>query len=135
MSGGLAARDLCGVAYDPEFRPGAKTAIFTCLGVRPGERAVLITDEEALPIGAALNEQLLAAGAEVTAFVLEDLAPRPLTEFPGIIASAMRGARVSCFAASARPGELKARIAMTAIANEERLRHAHMVNITPRIMQ
>jgi len=129
-----ATRDLSRVAYDPEFRPGARTAVVTCLGVRPGESAVLITDEEGLPIGAALNEALVAAGAQVAAFVLEDLAPRPLTEFPGAIATAMRRATVSCFAASAQPGELKARIAMTAIVNQHRLRHAHMVNITPRIM-
>jgi leucyl aminopeptidase (aminopeptidase T) len=134
VSGLSGARDLGQVAYDPEFRPGAKTAVFTCLGVRPGERTVLITDEESLPIGAALHEQFLAAGARVSAFVLEDLAPRPLTEFPEAVAAAMRGASVSCFAASAQPGELKAPIAMTAIANALGLRHAHMVNITPRIM-
>jgi len=136
MSGALtSARDLRGVRYDPEFRPGAASAAFTCLRVRPGEKVVLITDEEALGIGAALYEQFIAAGASVVAFVLEDLAPRPLTAFPEPIAAAMRAASVSCFAASAQPGELKARIAMTAVANEHRLRHAHMVNITPRIMR
>jgi leucyl aminopeptidase (aminopeptidase T) len=129
-----AGRDLATVAFDPEFRPGAKSAVFTCLRVRPRERVVLITDEECLPIGAALHEQFAAAGADLAAFVLEDLAPRPLKEFPPAIGLAMRGAAVSCFAASAQEGELRARIAMTAIANEQRLRHAHMVNITPRIM-
>ena len=127
-------RDLRTVPYDPEFTPGAKSAVFTCLRVRPGERVVLITDEQALGIGAALDAQFRAAGAEIESFVLEDVSPRPLPQFPGAIAEAMRRARVSCFAASAQPGELKARIAMTAVANEKRLRHAHMVNITPRIM-
>lgn len=136
MSGAAAVtRDLRGVAYDPEFRQGAKSAAFTCLRVRPGERVVLITDEEAIGIGAALYEQFEAAGAQVTAFVLEDLAPRPLAAFPDPIAAAMRDAQVSCFAASARPGELKARITMTSVADQHRLRHAHMVNITPRIMR
>jgi len=134
MSRAAVGRDLSVVAFDPEFRPGARSAIFTCLRVRPGEHAVLITDEETLPIGAALHEQLVMAGADVTTFVLEDLAPRPLLEFPAPITDAMRQAKVSCFAASARPGELRARIAMTAVANDRRLRHAHMVNITPRIM-
>jgi len=136
MSGAMTVtRDLRDVRYDPEFRPGAKNAAVTCLRVRPGEKVVLITDEEALGIGAALYEQFVAAGASVVAFVLEDLAARPLTGFPEPIAAAMREASVSCFAASAKPGELKARIAMTAVANECRLRHAHMVNITPRIMR
>jgi len=130
----MVARDLRAVPYDPEFRPGAKSAVFTCLRVSRGERVVLITDEESLPIGASLFEQFTAAGASVEAFVLEDFAPRPLSEFPAVIADAMRTAQVSCFAASAQPGELRIRIAMTAVANEKRLRHAHMVNITPRIM-
>jgi len=130
----MVARDLKAVPFDPEFRPGAKSAVFTCLRVTRGERVVLITDEESLPIGASLFEQFSAAGAAVEAFVLEDFAPRPLAEFPPVIADAMRTAQVSCFAASAQPGELRIRIAMTAVANEKRLRHAHMVNITPRIM-
>jgi leucyl aminopeptidase (aminopeptidase T) len=128
-------RDLRGVPYDEEFRHGARSAAFTCLKVRPGEAVVLITDEETLPIGAALDEQIRAAGGQVQAFVLEDLAPRPLTGFPEAIARAMESAAVSCFAASAGPGELKARIEMTRIVNRRRIRHAHMVNITPRIMR
>ena len=134
MSPTAVARDLAQVAFDPEFRPGAKNAVFTCLKVRPGEPVVLITDEPSLPIGAALYEQFVAAGAEVAPFVLEDLAPRPLKEFPAPIARAMEGATVSCFAAGAQEGELRSRIAMTAVVNRKRLRHAHMVNITPRIM-
>lgn len=135
MSAAVGTRDLAAVAFDPDFIPGAQSAVFTCLRVVRGERVVLITDREALGIGAALYQQFAAAGAAVDAFVLEDLAPRPLAAFPEAIAAAMRNATVSCFAASAQPGELKARIAMTAVANEKKLRHAHMVNITPRIMR
>ena len=134
MSGVGTARDLRAVAFDPELRPGAVSAVFTCLRVRPGERVTLITDEESLPIGAALNEQFLAAGAAVAPFVLEDLGARPLREFPAAAAAALRRSQVSCFAASAQPGELAIRIAMTAVVNEAKVRHAHMVNITPRIM-
>jgi len=127
-------RDWKSIPYDREFTPGALSAARTCLRVQPGERVVLITDEESLAIGAALHEQFTAAGASVAAFVLEDEAERPLKGFPETIGAAMETASVSCFAASAKPGELKARIAMTAIVNRHRLRHAHMVNITPRIM-
>lgn len=127
--------DLTGIAYDPEFVPGARNAVFTCLKVRPAERVVLITDRQCAGIGAALHEQLVAAAAVVIPFVLEDLASRPLESFPEPIAGAMRTASVSIFAAGAQPGELRARIAMTTIVNQHRLRHAHMVNITPRIMR
>lgn len=127
-------RDWKAVPYDKDFEQGARSAVFTCLRVEPGERVVLITDTQCLPIGAALHGQFAAAGAAVTAFVLEEVAPRPLTGFPEVIASALEKADVSCFAASAGVGELRARIAMTGIVNRHRIRHAHMVNITPRIM-
>ena len=127
-------RDLARTSYDPEFRQGAHSAVFTCLKVQPGERVVLITDLASLGIGAALHEQFTAARADLTAFVLEEVADRPLTGFPDVIAAAMRDASVTCFAAGAQEGELPARIAMTKIVNERRIRHAHMVNITPRIM-
>jgi leucyl aminopeptidase (aminopeptidase T) len=127
--------DLSSARYDPEFAEGARNAVFTCLRVTPGERVVLITDREGLAIGASLHEQFLAAGAVLSAFVLEDLSSRPLKGLPSEIAASMESADVSCFAASALPGELKSRIEMTAIANRRRIRHAHMVNITPRIMR
>lgn len=126
--------DLSRVAYDPELRPGATSAVRTCLKVLPGERVALITDQASLTIGAALYEQLVAAGADVTPFVLEEVATRPLKGFPQPIARAMQHAQVSVFTATAQPGELPSRIAMTDIVNRRRIRHAHMVNITPRIM-
>ena len=126
--------DLSKVPFEPDFTPGARSAVFTCLKVEPGERAVLITDRVSLAIGAALHAQLTAASARVEAFVLEDLAARPLVALPDAIAHAMETASVSIFAATAQPGELPSRIAMTSIVNAHRIRHAHMVNITPRIM-
>ena len=131
----MTQRDLAAVTYDPDFLQGARSAVFTCLRVQPGERAVLITDESALPIGAALREQFVAAGADLVTFVLEDLAARPLTSLPEPIAAALDSASVSCFAAAAQQGELQARIAMTTIVNARGIRHGHMVNITPRIMR
>jgi leucyl aminopeptidase (aminopeptidase T) len=125
---------MASTAYDPSFVEGARNAVTVCLQVRPGERCVLITDEEALPIGAALWEQFTAAGADLRAFVVEDVAARPLATVPAPIAEALEKADVSCFAASGRAGELQSRIEMTAIVNRRRIRHAHMVNITPRIM-
>jgi leucyl aminopeptidase (aminopeptidase T) len=122
------------VSYDPDFVPGARNAVFTCLAVQPRERCVLITDEACLPIGAALAEQFARATDKLSVFVLEDLARRPLQGFPQSIAAAMEKADVSCYAASARMGELPARMEMTAIVDRRRIRHAHMVEITPRIM-
>jgi len=127
-------KDLNTLPYDPEFEPGARNAVFTCLAVRPGERAVLITDDACLSIGAALLRQLREAQAEVRAFVLEEHVQRPTTVLPQPIAEALEQADVSVFAARAQRGELPSRVAMTAIVNRRRIRHGHMVNITPEIM-
>ncbi|MFN2431298.1 MAG: aminopeptidase [Gemmatimonadota bacterium] len=129
-----AAADLAGLAYDPALEEGARNAVFTCLAVRPDERCVLITDESRLAIGAALADQFGRASGHVTAFVLERLASRPLLALPSPIAEAMERADVTCYAASAWRGELPARMEMTAIVDRRRIRHAHMVEITPRIM-
>lgn len=128
-------QDITQIPYDPEFREGARSAVFTCLAVAAGERAVLIADRESLPIAAAIHEQLRAAKAEVEAFVLEEEADRPLSVLPERIARSLEKSQVSFFTAHAEPGELRIRIAMTSIVNEHGIRHAHMVNITPRIMR
>lgn len=131
----IGATDLSTVAYDPEFVAGARNAAVVCLRIRDGERAVLITDRESIQIGAALAEQFRKAGADIVTFVLEEVADRPLRAFPSAIAEALETAQVSCYAAGAQTGELKARIEMTQIVNRLRIRHAHMVTITPRIMK
>jgi leucyl aminopeptidase (aminopeptidase T) len=123
-----------GESYPEAFVEGARNAIGVCLAVREGERCVLITDRANREIASALADQFVAAGARLSAFVLEDLAERPLTALPDPVAAALEVAEVSCYAASAQSGELAARIAMTAIVNRRRIRHAHMVNVTPRIM-
>ncbi|HEY7531129.1 MAG TPA: aminopeptidase [Gemmatimonadota bacterium] len=131
---GNGAGRLRDAAWDPELDPGARNAVFTCLAVRPGESCLLITDEDTLPIGAALAAQFRQATDRFRAFVLEDVAPRPLERFPEPIARAMEAADVTCYAASARRGELRARMQMTEIVDRRRIRHAHMVAITERIM-
>jgi leucyl aminopeptidase (aminopeptidase T) len=50
------------------------------------------------------------------------------------MANALEQADVSIFAATALPGELAMRRAMTDIVNAGRIRHGHMVGITPQIM-
>lgn len=131
----IGATDLTKIAYDPDFVAGARNAAFTCLAIKPGEKTVLITDRDSIQIGAALAEQFRNAGADLTTFVIEDIAERPLRAFPEIIAESMETASVSCFAAGAQTGELKSRIEMTHIVNRRKIRHAHMVTITPRIMK
>jgi aminopeptidase len=122
-------------AIDPELQPGAKNAIRVCLNVQSHERVTVITDEATREIAAALIREIALVGAPYRAFVLEDVAPRPLTEFPATIGADMDRSQVSIFAACAQANELGSRMQMTDIVNRRRMRHAHMVNITRQIMR
>ena len=117
-----------------ELQPGAANAIRVCLNVQPHERVTVISDRACAEIGSALVKEIEAVGATYHAFVLEDEAPRPLVALPDRIAADLERSDVSIFAARVQANELKSRMAMTDIVNRRHMRHAHMVNITPRIM-
>jgi leucyl aminopeptidase (aminopeptidase T) len=117
-----------------ELQPGAANAIRVCLNVQPNERVTVITDVACRDISDALIKEIEAVGATYAAFVLEDEAPRPLAALPGRIAEDMEKSDVSIFAAQVQANELRSRMDMTDIVNRRHMRHAHMVNITPRIM-
>jgi len=125
---------LLSLSYPAEFAPGARSAVTTCLRIDPGEKVTLITDRITEPIAAALAAQLAECGCPWNAFVLEDLAPRPLIDMPSAVLADMETSQVSIFAVQAQPNELHSRMQMTDIVNRRRMRHAHMVNITPEIM-
>jgi aminopeptidase len=129
-----AAPDLRTTAFPPEFIAGARNAVTTCLRIQPNEKVTLITDERCLTIAASLVSELERIGCVWNAFVLEALAPRPLTDLPAAILDDMESSQVSIFAVEVQPNELHSRMQMTDVVNRRRMRHAHMVNITPEIM-
>ena len=126
--------DLTTKTFDPELKPGAHNAVFVCLRIQPFEKVTLITDRACEEIAASLVAELDACGCPYRTFVLEDLAPRPLTEMPQIILGDMETSQVSIFAVQAQQNELRTRMQMTDVVNRKKLRHAHMVNIEKRIM-
>jgi aminopeptidase len=119
---------------DADLMPGAHNAIEVCLRVRPDERVTIITDQATREIAAALQAEVDEVGAEHSVFVLENYAPRPLTAMPQIILDDLAQSQVSIFAARPQPGELGSRMQVSDVVNKRRIRHAHMVNITPQIM-
>ena len=129
-----AASYLLSLAYPSEFTPGARSAVETCLRIDPAEKVTLITDRVTEQIGASLAAQLAARGCEWNAFVLEDLAARPLTDMPAAVLDDMETSQVSIFAVLVQANELRSRMQMTDVVNRRHMRHAHMVNITPEIM-
>jgi len=105
--------DLLAVAFPPEFAEGARNAVTTCLKIQPEEKVTLITDRSCIAIAASMAVELEAPTA-----VLED----------------METSQVSIFAVEVQKNELLSRMQMTDVVNRRRMRHAHMVNITPEIM-
>jgi aminopeptidase len=122
------------IPFDPEFIPGARNAVQVCLRVQPEEKVCVITDEVTLEIAAAIVAELDKLGAPYNAWMLEDLAQRPLKDLPCPIAEDLETSQVSIFAVQAQPNELRSRMQMTDVVNRRRIRHAHMVNINRQIM-
>ncbi|MGB8261713.1 MAG: aminopeptidase [Terracidiphilus sp.] len=129
-----ASRRLLSLDYPAEFVPGARSAVTTCLRIDPAEKVTLITDRATETIGAALARQLEELGCPWNAFLLEDLAPRPLIDMPAQVLADMETSAVSIFAVQVQQNELHSRMQMTDVVNRRHMRHAHMVNITPEIM-
>jgi aminopeptidase len=122
------------IPFDPEFTPGARNAVNVCLRIQPQERVAIITDLATLEIAAAIVAELDKVGSPYHAWILEELAERPLRDFPAEIAADLATSRVSIFAVEAQSNELRSRIQMTDVVNRHKIRHAHMVNINRQIM-
>jgi aminopeptidase len=122
------------IPFDPEFTPGARNAVNICLRVQPEEKVCVITDEATIEIAAALVHEIERVGAPYRVWVLEDLAPRPLTDMPQEILGDLETCQVSIFAVQAQRSELRSRIQMTNVVNRKKIRHGHMVNINRQIM-
>jgi aminopeptidase len=129
-----ANRKLNTIPFDPELTPGARNAVRVCLRVQPAEKVTVITDEATKEIAASVVRELEAVGAPYRAWVLEDLAPRPLGDLPREIVEDLETSQVSIFAVQAQANELRSRMQMTDVVNRRKIRHAHMVNVNRQIM-
>jgi leucyl aminopeptidase (aminopeptidase T) len=122
------------LSFDPEFTPGAWNAVNVCLRVQPQEKVCVITDEATQEIAASIVHEVEEVGAPYHAWLLEELAPRPLTDLPREILEDLETCQVSIFAVQAQRNELRSRMQMTDVVNRRKIRHAHMVNINRQIM-
>jgi aminopeptidase len=129
-----ANRELSTLSFDPELTPGAHNAVQVCLRIQPSEKVTVITDEATREIAASLVRELGILGAPYRAWILEELAPRPLTDLPREIVDDLESSQVSIFAVQAQANELRTRMQMTDVVNRRKIRHAHMVNINHQIM-
>jgi aminopeptidase len=129
-----ANQQLSKLFFDPELTPGAHNAVNVCLRIQPREKVTVITDEATKEIAASIVRELENLAVNYRAWLLEDLAPRPLAGFPQEIADDLETSQVSIFAVKAQTNELRSRMQMTDIVNRRKIRHAHMVNINHQIM-
>ncbi|MGH9552242.1 MAG: aminopeptidase, partial [Terriglobales bacterium] len=120
--------------FDPELTPGARNAVNVCLRIQPREKVTVITDDATREIAASLVRELEVVGAPYRAWILEELAPRPLIDLPQPIVDDLESSQVSIFAVQAQANELRSRMQMTDVVNRRKIRHAHMVNINHQIM-
>jgi len=118
-----------------ELMAGAKNAVDVCLSVRAGERVTVIADELSRSVAASLELALEERGAKFTGLLLEDFGPRPMKAAPEAILDALEKTDVGVLCMTPQPGELGARMAIVRVVERRQIRYAHMVGVTPEIMQ
>ena len=118
-----------------ELMAGAKNAVEVCLGVRSGERVVVVADEASRSVAASLEEALRERGAVFSGLLLEDYGPRPMRGAPSAVLEALERTDVGVLCMTPQPGELSARMAIVRVVERRQIRYAHMVGVTPEIMQ
>jgi aminopeptidase len=114
---------------------GARNAVGVCLAVRPHERVALIADEPSRAVAASLEAALGEHGAVVDPVLIEAVAPRPMTGAPPEILTALGRADAGILCVQPMQGELPARMDIVATVERRRIRYAHMIGVTPRIMR
>jgi leucyl aminopeptidase (aminopeptidase T) len=119
----------------PDLLRGAKNAIEICLAVKPGEHVALIADEPSRAVAASLAAALDKVGAAYTGMLLEEFGPRPVKTPPAPVLEALETADVGVLCMNPQPGELTARMAIVKVVERRQIRYAHMVGVTPEIMQ
>src|SRR5262249_51038971 len=119
----------------PDLEAGAHNAVDVCLAIERGERVALIADEASREVAASLAAALDAAGASCAPILIEPVAAPPMTSAPREILDALERADAGILCVQPQQGELTARMAIVAAVERRRIRYAHMVGVTPQIMQ
>lgn len=122
-------------SFHPDLLPGAQNAIETCLDVQARELVAVIADQASREIAASLVHALAGRRARWTGMVIEDLASRPLRQAPPEVLGILEHADVGILCVQPLEGELAARMDIVSLVERRKIRYAHMVGVTPAIMQ
>jgi aminopeptidase len=115
--------------------PGARNAVDVCLAIQPGERVALIADDASHEVAAGIEEALSASGARADCLRIESVSARPMLSAPPQALAALENADAGILCVQPLEGELDARRAIVGVVERRRIRYAHMVGVTPRIMR
>lgn len=121
--------------FPADLLPGARNAVGTCLGIRPGERVALVADAASREVAASLKQAIAEAGATACALLVEAATARPMTTAPETLLRTLGDADAGILCIQPLEGELPARMAIVRLVEQRRMRYAHMVGVTPRIMR
>jgi aminopeptidase len=119
----------------PELMPGAQNAVRTCLAIQPGESVALIADEASARVAASLEQALAEVRANAQCLLIESVAERPIRSAPPAVLDLLDRVDAGILCVQPQEGELAARMAIVATVERRRIRYAHMVGVTPQIMQ
>jgi aminopeptidase len=119
----------------PDLLEGARNAVRTCLAIRPREHVALIADDASRDVAAAIEAALAEAGADARSLRLESVTARPMPEAPSEVLAALEACDAGILCVQPQEGELPARMSIVAVVERRRIRYAHMVGVTPRIMR
>ncbi len=118
------------------MREGALQAVKNCLEIEAGDRVCIITDTGTMDVAAALMERAREITPDVAFHILEDYGKRPFSSLPAQPAKDLSQSTASILAVQSLEGELVGvRQPILEIVQKRKIRHAHMVGITPEIMQ
>jgi aminopeptidase len=118
-----------------ELAAGARNAIEVCLAIQPHEHVALIADQASGDVAASLAAALDEVGAPWEGVVIEQVAGRPLAAAPPAVLDALEHADAGILCVQPQQGELGARMAIVSLVERRGIRYAHMVGVTPQIMQ
>jgi aminopeptidase len=121
-------------SFPPDLLPGARNATDVCLDIQQGERVALIADEASAQVAAALENALGLRDATADCLLIESVSERPLRAAPRAARESLERADAGILCVQPMEGELDARREIVGIVERRRIRYAHMVGVTPRIM-
>ncbi|MGH9775973.1 MAG: aminopeptidase [Candidatus Acidiferrales bacterium] len=122
-------------AVNPELAEGARNAVDVCLNVRADESVALLADAPSGEVAASLADALSRRKIRWSGVRFEDVAERPLAHAPAEVLAAIERADVGILCMQPLEGELAVRREIVSVVERRRIRYAHMVGVTPLIMQ